>query len=470
MAAIGTVAAAACASPAAADRPVVSATVYAGSGDGISTQSVAQSALESCGNYAGPPSIAMQPSGTQQPIPLQQAWTLGTVVTCGLQVPQQDVTAVQVRRTTGTYETALDAAQIFEPSRYPGTDGALPTIFGDGTENQTTYVRPPTGATDQNAADEVVEQDEPVALTIYERTTPLKVGVTQAGSSSKTSSGERVTLRATVTAADGTTIDPSQLTYDWSINDSPASTAATPTLSVASGTTPVALAISDRSQGTGGTTTIEIDYSPSKTTHHGHHPHGAGSNRHGNNAGATHKPHRSDAAPTGSHSQHRSNSHSDHRHRGSGPGTADTQHQSASDQTRGTTAQTTTTETTTVTTARQTTPTTTSKSPFTVDHSPTKRPSQAHHDRRRTARAQATAGRRLVSGRLVADVQALPQRSSPLVHSTAEQAATPAVVHAPGATAMSLPSWAYGIAAVLALIGGGALYERRGRRRRSLHD
>ena len=77
---------------------------------------------------------------------------------------------MQVRQVTGSYETPLDARTDLRRRPYPGTDGALPTIYVDGGEDQTTYVRPPTGATDQNAADEVVEQDEPVSLTIYERT------------------------------------------------------------------------------------------------------------------------------------------------------------------------------------------------------------------------------------------------------------------------------------------------------------
>jgi len=68
---------------------------------------------------------------------------------------------------------------------------------------------------------------------------------------------------------------------------------------------------------------------------------------------------------------------------------------------------------------------------------------------------------------LVADVQALPEGESPLVHPIAAQAAAPALVHAGDGT--SAPTWAYATLAVLALLGGGGLYERRGRRGRTLH-
>jgi hypothetical protein len=69
---------------------------------------------------------------------------------------------------------------------------------------------------------------------------------------------------------------------------------------------------------------------------------------------------------------------------------------------------------------------------------------------------------------LVADVQALPESKSPLVHPIAAEAAAPSLVHA-ASDGTSAPTWAYATLAVLVLLGGGALYERRGRRGRTLH-
>jgi hypothetical protein len=54
------------------------------------------------------------------------------------------------------------------------------------------------------------------------------------------------------------------------------------------------------------------------------------------------------------------------------------------------------------------------------------------------------------------------------VHPIAAQAAAPALVHA-ASDSTSAPTWAYATLAVLVLLAGGALYERRGRRGRTLH-
>ena len=128
---------------AATDRPVVSATVFPGSEGSSSNVQVLLSTLNTCGNYLGPTTITMQSaSGTEPPQPISEpAWTLGTVLTCGLQIPEADVTAVQV---VGGHRHATrrrsSNAQIFDVGQYPGSEGALPTIYGDGDEDQTTYV------------------------------------------------------------------------------------------------------------------------------------------------------------------------------------------------------------------------------------------------------------------------------------------------------------------------------------------
>ncbi len=81
---------------------------------------------------------------------------------------------------------------------------------------------------------------------------------------------------------------------------------------------------------------------------------------------------------------------------------------------------------------------------------------------------RSAASKPVVVGRLVADVQALPAGQSPLVHPIAASAVAPAVVRA-ASDPTSAPTWVYAGLAVLALLGGGALYEWRGRRGRTLH-
>jgi hypothetical protein len=54
------------------------------------------------------------------------------------------------------------------------------------------------------------------------------------------------------------------------------------------------------------------------------------------------------------------------------------------------------------------------------------------------------------------------------VHPIAAQTAAPSLVHAAG-DSMSAPTWVYATLAVLGLLAGGAVYERHGRRGRTLH-
>ena len=180
------------------------------------------STLNTCGDYAGPPSITMQSSsGTLPPQSISEpAWTLGTVLTCGLQIPSADVTAVQVVHFSGAYETPLSNAQIFDTGQYPGSDGALPTIYVDGDENQTTYVRPPLSPSDPNAADNVTQQGDPVSLIVYENQPPLVVTATQSPVAGSQGTTEQVTLGATVTTADGTAVPSSALTFSWTVDNS----------------------------------------------------------------------------------------------------------------------------------------------------------------------------------------------------------------------------------------------------------
>jgi hypothetical protein len=459
---------------AAADQTVVSATVFPGSQGSSSSVQVLLSTLNTCGNYTGPSSVTMQSaSGTQPPQAISQpAWTLGTILTCGLQVPEADVTAVQVVRFSGAYETPLSNAQIFDFGQYPGSAGALPTIYVDGGEDQTTYVRPPFSATDANAADNVTQQGDPISLIVYENQPPLVVTATQTPVAGSQGTTEQVALGATVTTADGTSVPSSALTFSWTVDTSQQLSGPTPVATVDAGVTPVTVQVYDQSTGTGGTYTFDITYNPQPGQPTNNPDPGAGDHQKGPSTGKT-----------------KLNGGGGLNHAGTNPGAGTTRAQQhstkpshtstpATPTTRATPATppaTTvsptvspaappTTQTTTVTT-----PTSTTTPGLTVVttqtlHSPRRR---THAPKRRSV-AQSGASKRVVVGRLVGDVQALPAGASPLVHPIAAAAVAPALVHAAN-DGTSAPTWLYAGLAVLALLGGGAVYERRGRRGRTLH-
>ena len=467
---------------AAADQTVVSATIFPGSQGSASSQQVMLSTLNTCGNYAGPASITMQSSsGVLPPQPISEpAWTLGTVLTCGLQIPSADVTAVQVVSFIGAYETPLSNAQVFDTDQYPGSDGALPTIYGDGGEDQTTYVRPPLSATDANAADNVTEQDDPISLIVYENQPPLVVTATQSPVAGSQGTTEQVTLGATVTTADGTAVPSSALTFSWTVDNAQQLSGPAPIATVASGVTPVTVQAYDQATGTGGTYTFDVTYNPSPQNPNPNPGQGAGNNPKGKPTGQTNGKKDS----RGKTRKLRHGGGLDHAGTNKGAGKTRAQrHPATTSHTRTPTTSTpatspppagsppaaapTTIQTTTATTPT-TSPTPSTTPGLTVDKTPTKAPQheRTHAPNRRSA-GQPGSPKRLVTGRLVADVQALPEGESPLVHPIAAQAAAPALVHAGDGT--SAPTWAYATLAVLALLGGGGLYERRGRRGRTLH-
>jgi hypothetical protein len=431
-----------------ADQTVVSATVFPGSEGSSSSVQVPLSTLNTCGNYTGPASVTMQSAGgTQPPQAISEpAWTLGTILTCGLQVPE-----------------------AFDFGQYPGSAGALPTIYVDGGEDQTTYVRPPLSATDANAADNVTQQGDPISLIVYENQPPLVVTATQSPVASSQGTTEQVALGATVTTADGTAVPSSALTFSWAVDTSQPLTGPAPVATVDAGVTPVTVQVYDQSAGTGGTYTFDITYNPQPGQSSNDPGPGAGNHPKGPSTGKT-----------------KLNGGGGLDHAGTNPGTGTTrarQHSTRPSHTStpptpakqasspATAASSTvppalppTTQTATVTTpAPATTPGLTVVTTQTL-HSPRRR---THAPKRRSV-ARSGASKRVVAGRLVADVQALPAGTSPLVHPIAASAVAPSLVHAAN-DGTSAPTWVYAGLAVLALLGGGAVYERRGRRGRTLH-
>jgi hypothetical protein len=457
---------------AAADQTVISATIFPGSQGSSSSAQVPLSTLNTCGNYAGPTSITMQTTNATLPAQSisEPAWTLGTILTCGLQIPQTDVTAVQVVRFSGAYETPLSNAQIFDVGQYPGSEDALPTIYVDGGEDQTTYIRPPLNAADANAADNVTQQGEPVSLVVYENQPPLVVNPTQTPVAGSQGTTEQVTLGTTVTTTDGTAVPSSALTFSWTVDGSQQLGGPAPVATVDAGVTPVTVQVYDQAIGAGGTATFDIVYDPKPSQQTANNGPGAGNHNRGHPTGTT-KPKRGRGLnhpgtnPSAGRTSSQRRSSTPSQTNTAAPATAPTTTPATSPTLPPATrrAAPPTIQTTTVTT---TAPTTTPG--LTVVTSPTKVPPhrRTHAPKRRSV-ARAGASQRLITGRLVADVQALPAGQSPLVHPIAAQAAAPALVHA-ASDDTNTPTWAFAALAVLALFGGGALYERLGRRGRTL--
>ncbi len=267
MPAVALAAAFACVWPAAApaDQSVVSATIYPSSAGNISHVSVGLQALQACPEYAGPNPVYLYPPG--QPFQLTQStWLLSTVISCGLQVPIGDVNDVQVLNPSHGFQAPLSNADLTNPSLYqdPQAPGALPVISVDGTENQTTYIRPFRGGADANARDEVTETGAPITVVVYANGPPLIVHAS-ARTLSSTAAATTAKLSARVATAAGSPVAPSALTWSWTFGDGATSSAASPTHRFAPGSYEVSVQVTQVSGGTGGTATIQFR-TPAKPT------------------------------------------------------------------------------------------------------------------------------------------------------------------------------------------------------------
>jgi PKD domain len=255
-----------------ASPSVVTWTVYPASGGSVSSGSVSLSTLDTCPLYSGsspmhlydPPyaSTPYSPSSTS-------AWSLSSVVTCGLAVPVGDVTNVQIDSPAHGFETPLTGAQLSDPSRWhdPAAPGALPVISVDGAqEDQNDYVRPWLGGSDDNAVDHVVVDGAPIAIVVYENGLPLTVDAT-AQTVSETGTSMTAEFSATVHNPDGTTVPSAELGWGWSYGDGGTSTAPTPEHSfVVQGVYAVTVQVTDNATGQGGTATIPVSFSTSSGT------------------------------------------------------------------------------------------------------------------------------------------------------------------------------------------------------------
>ena len=440
------VAAIACAWPAvaSADQAVVSATIYPSSTGDVSHVTVGLQALEACPEYSGSNPIYLYPPG--QPFQLTEtSWSLSTVLSCGLQIPLDDVNSVQILNPSHGFQAPLSNAGLTDPTQYqdPQAPDALPAISVDGTEDQTTYIRPFRGGADANAADEVIEAGAPITLVVYANGPPLIVDASARTLSSNTTAST-AKLGAAVQTAAGAPVPASELTWSWTFGDGGTSTAATPTHRFAAGSYEVTVQVTDATGGTGGTATIQFR-TPAKPT-----------SGHTNQTGGT-RPTKS-KSPTGTengkHSTHQGGQTGSHPSAGSGGTGATTT----------TTSQSTTTTQSTITTTKSTTSTTPAPTPPAASATTTTAPPPRRTSPRpRTPAARTVPAGPLVTGRLISDVTTVPEGSSPLVHLIpAAAAAPPQVRQATRSRSLAAPGAAL---AVALLLGLGAWWELRGRRR-----
>jgi hypothetical protein len=419
-------------------QPVVSATVYPSTGGPVTHPVVGRDALDPCPGYAGPNPIYLYPPLSGNPVQITQtSWLLSTVISCGLQVPLIDVNSVQILNPTHGFEDPLSNADLTDPTRYQAS-GALPVISVDGTEDQTTYLRPYRGAGDANAGDQVTETGNPITLVVYAHGPPLIVHVS-AQTLSSTATATMAKLSATVKTAAGVTLSASALTWSWNFGDGTTSTAAAPEHRFASGSYPVAVQVSEINGGNGGTSTFKFQ-TPAKPT-----------SGHKNQPGGTKRTESKSSTGTdnGKHSKHQGGQAGSHQSAGSGVGTSTTPSQSTA---------------TTPSTTQPTTGTASAATPPPATTIPTTTTTTPHRTAPRRPKATAPPARTgpLVTGRLVSDVVPLSAGSSPLVRATPAAAAPPQVRQATRSRSLAAPG--AGLAVAL-LLGLGAWWELRGRRR-----
>jgi hypothetical protein len=424
----------------------VSATIYPSSQGGVSHGSVGLQALEACPEYAGSNPVYLYPPG--QPFQLTQtSWSLSTVLSCGLQIPLNDVSSVQIVSPSHGFEAPLSNADLTDPTLYQDAQApdALPVISVDGTEDQTTYIRPFRGGSDANAGDEVTGTGAPIALVVYANGPPLVVHASaRALSSTKTATTAK--LSATVQTAAGAPLSAAALTWSWTFGDGGTSAAATPKHRFVAGSYEVTVQVTDVAGGTGGTATMQFR-TPAKPA-----------SGHTNQNGGTRptKSKSSTGTENGKHGTHQGGQTGSHGSAGSGAAQSTTTSRSTSTTPSTTTATRPTTRTQSKTSTAVATPPASATTTTTNAPPPHRAAARRHTPAARTAPAGPQ-----VSGRLISDVITLPQSSSPLVHLTpAATAAPPQVRQATHSRNLAVP----GAALVVAmLLGLGAWWELRGR-------
>ena len=437
---------------AAADPTVATATIYPGPGASIKTQTVSLSTLNGCTPYTGAsPMYLYPPFPTGQPfqVPTSSSWSLSTVLTCGLGVPLTDLTNVQVVRSPASrgLEDPLTSAQLTDASQWQAA-GALPVISTDGSEDQTTYTRPWRGGHDDNGADQVTVQGEPIAIAVYESGPPLKVTASQT-TLSRTPKTVKVRFAATVRDSHGANVSSSSITWNWSFGDGASSNAPSPMHAFAPGDYPVTVQVTDTAAGTGGTDTIQVVA----------HTSNQGTGSHGHSGGGKHTKSRAPTGPDRSRGTHPGEGAGSAKGSGAGgsangSGTNGATPGAAASQSTGGAANSGSQTASDHVPAGGAHPTTTASQPPTL-------PGPHHQADEHSRHVTITASAPVVRGRLISDVTPLSPAGSALVHGAPpSRSAAPQVRQA---TTVSLLPALLGGLAVIGLLALGAAHEFRGR-------
>ena len=380
-----------------------------------------------------------QPDGQTVDFPTT-SWTVATVITCSLQVPIDGVTSVEVQRANGALEDPLSNADLVDPGRYqdPNSPEALPIISANGDSGQSYYNRPLRGPGDTNA--DSVTIDGPITILVWVNTQPLVVTVAK----HSVPGSKAVKLSATVRTSDGVTVPTSSLKWQWTFqDDNTTSHQASPRHTSTEASYNVTVQVTDTSLGAAGTATILVT-TPNKPAKSNHNQ--AGGHKHTNSKTPTGKDNGGSNDKPGS---------------GYSSGASNPTTQPSSP----TTTSTPSAPPTTTSTAPAAPPATTSATiPATTPTATTPKPTPPRPRRTKPQNTPPTAAGPLVKGKLIADVTPLPESSSPLVRATASATPAPTVRQATSVTTSPLAAIAAGLA-VAALLGLGAWYEARGRRR-----
>jgi hypothetical protein len=477
---VGAVALAAClafpASGLADDFPVIDATVFA-AGASPQEQQVTFEYLSGCQTAPQAVYVEHGADGTvfSDQVGGSNSWDLRTALTCGPTpvLPSLQFGDITVFNTNGAAEVQPGSA--LAPGDFSGSGGFPPgelPVVTVPNSTQIRYDRPYRGGDDADAADGVGPSDQPISIDVF---TGAQLNATVTASATQIAPGQTVTFDATV--------DPASpgLSYQWSFGDGQTATGQDPEHTFTSdGRFPVTVLATDgQGGGGGGGTTVTVGTPPPATTT-------------GPTTGAFTTP---TTAPTTATTPG-TPTHHPRRHHPAGPGTHTTT--SPGPTTTATTPprrQTTSTTSTTATTTTHTTPATTSSTSTSAGSPPTPGvspgpgapaattpaaatpPSATSTARPPTAPTPSTPAPTqtaaspspghhsqmpLVTGRLIASLDPVPARSSPLTHPIAEGGGAVVVAAAVPHSSSSPLTLIASLCGVALLLGLGAMRERRG--------
>lgn len=264
---------------AAADPPIISATIY--SSKPTTSESASQGDLQqNC--QEDPSSIREQgPGGSTtenfSTYPGFGAWALGTLLSClNPSIPIDAVTGLTVLN-GGSPESELSRADLGSPSDFEDAEQPIVSFNGGAVQ----YDRPPRNASDLNQEDQVLEPaGQPLLVDVFEGPT---LTVTATASTVTPQPGQTVSFTATETPKS------TGLAWTWSVDGNPSSRAQDPTLRFSTaGDYLVTVEVTDSAGGVG-QESIPIDVRTPKvknTSGHNKHP-GAGKSPRGSRYGPT---------------------------------------------------------------------------------------------------------------------------------------------------------------------------------------